>query len=60
MRDSDQKIIKFEYDKNLSNEDFFVSKSNKHVFDLLDNWPNWNKKFFNIIGEKFSCSRSRI
>ena len=54
MRDSDQKIIKFEYDKNLSNEDFFVSKSNKHVFDLLDNWPNWNKKFLNIIGEKFS------
>ena len=54
MRDLDQKIIKFEYDKNLSNEDFFVSKSNKHVFDLLDNWPNWNKKFLNIIGEKFS------
>ena len=54
MRDLDQKIIKFEYDKNLSNEDFFVSKSNKHVFDFLDNWPNWNKKFLNIIGEKFS------
>ena len=54
MRDLDQKIIKFEYDKNLSYEDFFVSKSNKHVFDFLDNWPNWNKKFLNIIGEKFS------
>ena len=54
MRDLDQKIIKFEYDKNLSYEDFFVSKSNKHVFDLLDNWPNWNKKFLNIIGEKSS------
>ena len=54
MRDLDQKIIKFEYDKNLSYEDFFVSKSNKHVFDLLDNWPNWNKKFLNIVGEKFS------
>ena len=54
MRDLDQKIIKFEYDKNLNNEDFFVSKSNKHVIDLLYNWPNWNKKFLNIIGEKFS------
>ncbi len=54
MRDSDQKIIKFEYDRNLSNNDFFVSKSNKHVFNFLDNWPNWNKKFLNIIGEKFS------
>ena len=37
MRDSDQKIIKFEYDRNLSNNDFFVSKSNKH--DLSD-WKN--------------------
>ena len=54
MRDLDQKIIKFEYDKNLNNEDFFISKSNKHVIDLLYNWPNWNKKFLNIIGEKFS------
>ena len=35
MRDTDQTIIKFDYDKNLKNEDFYLSKSNKHVFDYL-------------------------
>ena len=54
MRDFDQKIIKFDYDKNLTNDDFYVSESNRHVFDFLENWPKWNKKFLNIVGEKFS------
>ncbi|MBD1141252.1 DNA replication protein [Pelagibacterales bacterium SAG-MED39] len=54
MREFDQKIIKFDYDKNLTNDDFYVSKSNEHVFNFLNNWPNWNKKFLNIVGEKYS------
>ena len=54
MRDSDQTIIKFDYDKNLRNEDFYLSKSNKHVFDFLNKWPKWERNFINIIGEKFS------
>ena len=54
MRDTDQQIIKFNYEKNMSNEDFFVSKSNKHIFDLLNSWPRWEKNFLNICGEKFS------
>ncbi len=54
MRDIDQQIIKFEYEKNMSNDDFFVSKSNKHIFDLLNIWPRWEKNFLNISGEKFS------
>ena len=54
MRDTDQQIIKFDYEKNLSNEDFFISKSNKHIFDLLNSWPRWEKNFLNIRGEKFS------
>ena len=36
MRDTDQQIIKFSYEKNMSTEDFFISKSNKHIFDLID------------------------
>ena len=32
MRDTNQTIIKFDYDKNLSNDDFVISKSNKHIF----------------------------
>ena len=54
MRDSNQTIIKFDYDKNLKNDDFFISKSNKHVFDFLNLWPKWERKFVNIIGDKLS------
>ena len=54
MRDTDQQIIKFNHDKNMSKDDFFVSKSNKHIFDLLNSWPRWEKNFLNICGEKFS------
>ena len=35
MKNLDQNIIKFDYDKNFKFEDFYVSKSNKHVLDLL-------------------------
>ena len=54
MKDSDQTIIKFDYDKNFKNEDFYLSKSNKHVFDFLNIWPKWEKNFVNVIGEKLS------
>ncbi len=54
MRDTDQKPFDFKFEKNFKNEDFYISKSNKHVFDLLQQWPKWEKKFINIIGEKFS------
>ncbi len=54
MKNLDQNIIRFEYDKNFKFEDFYVSKSNKHILDLLKDWPNWEKNFINIIGEKFS------
>ena len=54
MRDSDQKIIKFDYEQNFKYEDFYVSKSNDHIFNLLNKWPKWEKNFLNINGEKFS------
>ena len=54
MRDEDQQIIKFDHEKNMTNEDFYLSKSNKHIFELLNNWPKWEKNFLNINGEKFS------
>ena len=54
MRDINQKIIKFNYEQNLKSEDFFISSSNKHVYNFLNNWPNWEKIFLNICGEKFS------
>ena len=54
MRDTNQTIIKFNYDKNLSKDDFVISKSNKHIFEFLDMWSKWEKNFINIIGEKLS------
>ena len=54
MKDLDQEIIKFKYEGNFKEDDFYVSKSNKQIFDLLNKWPKWEKNFLNISGEKFS------
>ena len=54
MRDLNQSIIKFNYDRNFTDDDFYISNSNKHIFSLLNKWPKWEKNFINIIGEKFS------
>ena len=54
MRDTNQQIIKFNHKKNFKNEDFYITKSNKHITDLFNRWPNWDKNFLNIYGEKFS------
>ena len=42
MRDLNQEIIKFDYKKNFKDDDFYVSKSNKHIFELLNKWPKWD------------------
>ncbi len=54
MIDLNQLIIKFDYEKNFKDDDFYVSNSNKHIFTLLNQWPRWEKNFLNINGEKFS------
>ena len=54
MKDLNQLIIDFNFEKNFKDLDFYVSKSNKIAFSLIDNWPRWEKKYINISGEKFS------
>ena len=54
MNKFDQRIIKFDYEKNLKKEDFYVSESNKHILKQIDNWPKWEKNFLNINGENYS------
>ena len=54
MINLNQLIIKFDYEKNFKDDDFYVSSSNKHIFTLLNQWPRWEKNFLNINGEKFS------
>ncbi len=54
MTNLNQLIIKFDYEQNFKDDDFYVSNSNKHIFTLLNQWPKWEKNFLNINGEKFS------
>ena len=54
MKNLNQQILKFDYEQNFKDQDFYVSDSNQYSFSLLNNWPKWEKKFINLIGEKFS------
>ena len=54
MKDLNQLIIKFNYEQNFKDDDFYVSKSNQHIFSTLNKWPKWEKNFLNISGEKCS------
>ena len=54
MTNLNQLIIKFDYEQNFKDDDFYVSNSNKHVFTFLNQWPIWEKNFLNINGDRFS------
>tara|TARA_B100000902_G_scaffold303333_1_gene291445 strand:+ start:4159 stop:4824 length:666 start_codon:yes stop_codon:yes gene_type:complete len=54
MKELNQQIIRFNHDSSFKDEDFYVSKSNKHIIDFLNKWPKWEKNFLNISGEKNS------
>ena len=54
MKNLNQTIIKFDYGQNFKNDDFYVSKNNEHIFNLLNKWPKWEKNLLNISGENFS------
>ena len=53
MKNLNQLILKFDYEQNFKDQDFYVSKSNEHPFKLLNKWPKWEKNFVNLVGEKF-------
>ena len=54
MKDLNQLLLNFKYKQNFNYNDFYVSKSNFFAFQLIDNWPKWEKNILNIYGEKFS------
>ncbi len=54
MKDLDQDIIKFDYEKSFKDDDFYISKSNESALIILNKWPKWEKKFLNIYGERYS------
>ena len=54
MKSLNQLLLDFDYEQNFSDDDFYVGKSNFYTFELINNWPKWEKNFLNISGEKFS------
>ena len=54
MKNLNQLLLDFNYEQNFRDDDFYVGKSNFHPYELINNWPKWEKNFLNIIGEKFS------
>ena len=54
MKSLNQLILKFDYEQNFKDQDFYVSKSNEFSFKLLNSWPKWEKNFVNLIGQKFA------
>ena len=54
MKNLNQQILNFDYQKNFKDQDFYVSRSNEYSFKLLNKWPKWEKNFVNLCGEKFS------
>ena len=58
MNNLNQLILKFDYEQNFKDQDFYVSKSNKLFFKLLNKWPKWEKNFVNINRRKIFWKNS--
>ncbi|MDA7755906.1 DnaA/Hda family protein [Candidatus Pelagibacter sp.] len=54
MKNLNQLLLDFDYEQNFRDDDFYVGKSNFYPFEIINNWPKWEKNFLNISGEKFS------
>ncbi len=54
MRNLNQLLLNFKHKQNFNYDDFYVSKSNYYAFQLIENWPKWEKNILNIYGERFS------
>jgi len=54
MKSLNQLLLDFDYEQNFRDDDFYVGKSNFYSFELISKWPNWQKNFLNIYGERYS------
>ena len=54
MSELNQLLLDFDYKTNFNEHDFYLSESNSNAFNLINRWPDWDKKTLNISGEKFS------
>ena len=54
MKSLNQLLLDFDYEQNFKDDDFYVGESNFYPFEIINNWPKWEKNFLNISGERFS------
>ena len=54
MKNLNQLLLDFDYKQNFRDDDFYVGKSNYHAFELINEWPKWEKNLLNISGEQYS------
>ena len=54
MSDLEQKLLNFEISESFDENDYYVSKSNYFAKNLIQSWPNWEKKIVHLTGEKYS------
>ena len=54
MSDLNQLLLNLNHKQNFNEHDFYISKSNFHAYQIIQNWPKWEKNILNIYGEKSS------
>jgi len=54
MSELDQKLLDFGISESFDENDYYVSKSNYFAKNILETWPQWEKKIVNLTGEKHS------
>ena len=54
MNELNQLLLNLNHKQNFNEQDFYISKSNYYAYQLIQNWPKWEKNVLNIFGEKSS------
>ena len=54
MSELNQLLLDFDHNIEFNEHDYYVSSSNYLAFNLIQNWPIWEKKILNISGDTFS------
>ena len=59
IKNLNQQLLNFDLEPNYAHDDFFVSKSNYFAYNLILNWPKWEKNIINLNGDKF-CGKTHL
>ncbi|MDC3162546.1 DnaA/Hda family protein [Candidatus Pelagibacter sp.] len=54
MSELDQKLLDFGISESFDENDYYVSKSNYFAKNIIETWPQWEKKIVNLTGERYS------